>query len=140
MPRCWSFYSIISFKKLENKLIMSNYLTFNFKISFWYLQLECTIFCHKVRIFWEGHKIWKNLPLKILVFSKPSGKLVFWARYLFIELDTYFKFFHFAELCQVWGRLDNIYVTHFTRVPPLMFFVFVIYPKFKGGTLVKCVV
>ena len=25
----------------------------------------CLIFECKVRIFWEGHKIWKNLPLKI---------------------------------------------------------------------------
>ena len=41
----------------------------------------------KVRIFWEGHKIWKNLPLKRSIFQtfwKPD----FGARFLFIELDA----------------------------------------------------
>ena len=36
-------------------------------------------------------------------------------------------FFDFAELC--------IYIRHFVRVPTLMFIVFVIYQKFKGGPL-----
>ena len=35
--------------------------------------------------------------------------------------------FHFAELCKVWGRLDNISIRHFT----LKFFVFVIYQSKK---------
>ena len=57
-------------------------------------------------------------------FWKPD----FGARFLFIELDTSnfgsLLVFYFAELCKVWERLDNIYVTHFTRVPPFNVFLF----------------
>ena len=49
-------------------------------------------------------------------------------------------FFNFAELCKVSARLDNIDIRHFIRVPPLMFFDFAIYQKFKGGTLIKCLI
>ena len=44
---------------------------------------------------------------------------------LFFKSETlnfgYLLIFFFAELCKVWERLDNIYITHFTRVPPLIF-------------------
>ena len=47
--------------------------TFCVRISF----LSCihisTLMFHKVRIFWEGHKIWKNLPLKIWHYSVTSN-------------------------------------------------------------------
>ena len=49
-------------------------------------------------------------------------------------------FFHFAELCKFSARLDNIDIRHFIRVPPLIFFDFLIYQKFKGGTLIKCLI
>ena len=49
-------------------------------------------------------------------------------------------FFNFAELCKVSGRLDNIDIRNFIRVPPMMFFDLVIYQKFKGGTLIKCII
>ena len=38
-------------------------------------------------------------------------------------------FLNFAELCKVSARLDNIDIRHFIRVPPLMFFDFLIYQK-----------
>ena len=40
---------------------------------------------------------------------------VYCARYFKFSLLAYF--FYFADLCKVWERLDNIYITHFTRVP-----------------------
>ena len=47
------------------------------------------------------------------------------AKFLFFELETsnfdYLLFFNFVQLCKVLERLDNIYIRHFTRVPPLNF-------------------
>jgi hypothetical protein len=37
--------------------------------------------------------------------------------------------FNFVELCEVSVRLDNIDITHFIRVPPLMFFLSFNLPK-----------
>ena len=42
-------------------------------------------------------------------------------------------FFHFVEVCKVSARLNNIDIRHFIRVPPLMFFDFLIYKNSKGG-------
>ena len=143
MPRCWSFYSIISFKKLENKLIMSNYLTFNFKISFWYLQLECTNFCHKVRIFWEGHKIWKNLPLKRSIFQ------TFWKpdccpNFLFFKLETsnfsYLLIFWFPLTVQSFRKIRQHWCNIFYKGPPFDVFWFCNLPKIQRGTLIKCLI
>ena len=44
---------------------------------------------------------------------------VFWVRDLKFWQLAYF--FHFAELCKVSARLDNIDIRHFIRVPPLNF-------------------
>ena len=41
-----------------------------------------------------------------------------------LQILATYLFFNFAELCKVWGRLDNIYIRHFTRIPPFMFFCF----------------
>ena len=49
------------------------------------LRIPCEIrdCCRKVRIFWEGHKIWKNVPLKIWRYwvasnSKRKNFLILW--------------------------------------------------------------
>ena len=64
------------------------------------------------------------------VFTKRSIFQTFWkpdcvTRYLFFEFETsnfgYMLIFKFAELCKVSGRLDNIDIRHFIRVPPLNF-------------------
>ena len=62
----------------------------------------------------------------------------FWVRDIKFWLLDFF--FDFLWLCKISETLDNIYVRHFTMVPPLMFFVFLIHQKFKGGTIVKCLI
>ena len=42
-------------------------------------------------------------------------------------------FFYFVWLCKVSERLNTIYIGHFTRVPPLMFFCFCNLPKIQRG-------
>ena len=72
-----------------------------------------------------------NLPVSILwdqIFVFLVRDLIFWLLAFF------------AELCKVSGRLDNIDIRHFIRVPPFMFFDFAIYQKFKGGTFIKCLI
>ena len=73
------------------------------------------------------------------VFSKPSRNLIlgpdFCLLSYILQILATCLFFHFAELCKVSARLDNIDIRHFIRVPPLMFFDFAIYQKFKGGPL-----
>ena len=71
------------------------------------------------------------------VFSKPSGKrIVAPFFFLFFELETsdfgYLLIFNFVELCIVWAKLGKVDISHFIRVPPLMFFDFVICQKFLG--------
>ena len=75
------------------------------------------------------------------VFSKPSGNLIVAPIFRFqsqrLQILATCLFFDFLNPCKVSERLDNIDVIYFQRVPPLMFFDFVIYQKFKGGTLRK---
>ena len=66
------------------------------------------------------------------VFSKPSGNCIVSPNLCFL---SYLLIFHFAELCKVSARLDNIDIRNFIRVLPSIFFYFLIYQKFKGGTL-----
>ena len=82
-------------------------------------------------------------------FSKEYIFQTFWklhcvTKSLFFKLETsnfgYLLIFNFAELCKVSERLDNIDIRHFIRVPPLMFFDFLIYKKFKGRALIKCLI
>ena len=55
------------------------------------------------------------------VSSKPSGKIIVAPNLCFFELNPsnfdYLLIFNFAELCKVSGRLDNIDIRHFIRVP-----------------------
>ena len=78
------------------------------------------------------------------VFSKPSGNHIVSPNLCFLsqrpQILAACLFFHFAELCKFSARLDNIDIRHFIRVPPLIFFDFLIYQKFKGGTLIKCLI
>ena len=78
--------------------------------------------------------------------SKPSGNYIGEPYLCFFESKTsncgFLLIFWFAlrSFCKVSARVDNIDIRHFIRVPPLMFFDFAIYQKFKGGTLIKCVI
>ena len=71
------------------------------------------------------------------VFSKRSGNCIVAPNFcLFsqrLQILGTCLFFNFAELCKISVRLDYIDTRHFIRVPPLMFFYFLIYQKFKGG-------
>ena len=78
------------------------------------------------------------------VFSKHSGNHIVAPNLCFLskrpQILATCLFFNFAELCKVSARLDNIYIRHFPMVSPLVFFIFVIHQKFKGGTIVKCLI
>ena len=52
---------VCSFFKLQQQQIFWSF-------GCWFFVTSC-----KVRIFWEGHKIWKNLPLKIWRYSVTSN-------------------------------------------------------------------
>ena len=71
------------------------------------------------------------------VFSKPSGKCIVVPNFCFLswrlqKLATCL-FFNFLYLCKVSETLDKLDIRHFIRVPPLMFYVFVIYQKNQRG-------
>ena len=82
--------------------------------------------------------------------NKRSIFQVFWKHdscpnFLFFELETsnfgYYIIFIFATLCKVWARLNKLDIRHFIRVPPPFdFFDSIITQKFKGGTLIKCLI
>ena len=71
------------------------------------------------------------------VSSKPSRKCIVVPNFCFLsqrlQILATCLFLNFLLLCKVSERLDKLDIIHFIRVPPLMFFVFVIYQKFKGG-------
>ena len=78
------------------------------------------------------------------LFSRPSGKMIVAPNLCFLsyrlQILATCLFFDFDWLCKVSAMLDNIDARHFIRVPPLMFFYFAVYQKFKGGTLIKCII
>ena len=63
---------------------------------------------------------------------------VYWVRDFKLWLLAYF--FNFLWLCKVSERLDNIYIRHFTMVPPLNFWWITKRKNIKGGTIVKCLI
>ena len=103
-----------------------------------------------------GHKLIPNLHSRRSP-SNKKGPKPFWSHiersifqtlwknyscpdFLFLKLETsnfgYSLIIWFPLTVQSFSvRLDNIDLRHFIRVPPLMFFDFVIYQKFIGGTL-----
>ena len=89
-------------------------------------------------IFYKLHNLLSANYSPVFVFKRSIFQ-TFWRlhccpKFLFFELETSNSglFFHFVWLCKVSERLDNIYIRHFTRAPPLMLIVFLIYQKFKG--------
>ena len=50
-----------------------------------------SIFVHKVRILWEGHKIWKNLPLKIWRYWVASN----FKQKIFSNFGTFSEYMNF---------------------------------------------
>ena len=74
------------------------------KIFFFHLRWQFLIliilnqrFFLKVRIFWEGHKIWKNLPLKIWRYSVRFFQILWPSQ----NIPTLTKFFLFG-FCTSW--------------------------------------
>ena len=104
-------------------ITMGSKLTWNRINTQWYYSLMNMRQIHiffKVRIFWKGHKIWKNLPLKIWRYWVASkGYLpnlletallcqifVFWVRDLTLWLLAYFlTSFNCANFEQDWTTL-----------------------------------
>ena len=66
-------------------------------INYCYCQLSTSRY-FKVRIFWEGHKIWKNLPLKIWRYWVKSN----------YKWKIFFKFVTFSENLNFTKKSHNI--------------------------------
>ena len=84
-------------------------------------------------------KLHQGLVLKG-VSSKPSGNLIVAPILCFqsqrLQILFTCLFFKFPLPVQSFSNIGK----HFIRVPPLMFCDFVIYQKFKGGTIIKCLI
>ena len=59
----------------------------------------------KVRIFWKGHKVWKNLPLKIWRYSVTSNLKwkIFSNLLAFSEYPNFKKMFLWSQIHAVWS-------------------------------------
>ena len=84
-----------------------------------------------------------SCPCKPLSFQRSIFQ-TFWkvhcvTRYWFLELeDPNFGYLLIFLLCSAVQSFSKI--RHFIRVPTLMFYDFLIYQIFKGGTLIKCLI
>ena len=105
--------------------------------------LQNTVFPHIVSaatiLFWNC----KTLNLKrsiVQTFSKPDCC----PNFLFLELETsnfaYLLIFWIPLTVQSFRKIYNIDLIYLISVPLWCFFDFVIYQKFKGGTLIKCLI
>ena len=71
------------------------------------------------------------------VFSKPSGNCIVVPNFCLLsqrlQILATCLFFNFAELCKVWAKSNKVDISHFIRVPPLMFFDSIDLPKIQRG-------
>ena len=88
------------------------------------------VYFKQLNIFFLKRSIFQNLLETVLL----PRFFVFWVGDFKLWLLAYFLI---SFNCKVSERLDSL---DFVRVTPLMFFDFVIYQKFKGGTLIKCLI
>ena len=76
------------------------------------------------------------------VSSKCSGNLIVSPDLCFFELETsnfgYLLIFSFCWAVQSFSKIGQHWYYTFYKGPPFDFFDFLIYQKFKGGTLIKC--
>ena len=101
-------------------------------------------YVQKVLIFWNlinrlqrsiSQTFWKpQFVTKSLLFESETSN------FGYLLIFSFCQGLHFAELCKVSERLDNIKIRHFIRVSTLMFFDFLIHQNFKGGTLLKFII
>ena len=104
----------------KKKLAWSENLNFNIKYSISISddvnEAPSSLFC-KVHIFWEGHKILRNLYLNFVLFSasqKWGGDFVAFSEYMYIwTLTFYFLkiFSNFRTMCYNAGRFARLVVT-----------------------------
>ena len=86
---CKHHYKVLKIHKGAN-ILMESKSNWNFYI-YWILTRPFNNV--KVRIFWEGHRIWKNLPLKIWCDSVTSNfKLKIFSNFVAFSEYPNFKF------------------------------------------------
>ena len=83
-------------------------------------------------------RFWKEYFPNLLEITLLCQIFVFWVKNFKFWLLAYFLIFF--NTCKVSERLDNIYIKHFTMVPPLNFWWITKTKNIKGGTIVICLI
>ena len=96
-------------------------------------------YVQKVLIFWNlinrlqrsiSQTFWKpQFVTKSLLFESETSN------FGYLLIFSFCQGLHFAELCKVSERLDDINIRNFIRVPPLMFFISYLPKLQRGGPL-----
>ena len=77
------------------------------------------VFAVGVSTFFIASGNWKEYIPNVVETGLLCQICAYWVRILATCL-----FFEFAEVCKVWAKSDIVDISHFVRVPPLIFFWF----------------